>query len=95
MYKPRMALIAFAFAGTFLGTASAHAGASTGTWKYSPQQIDRYQSRQQGYYEPRQHGYEQAPRYYEQRRGYERHDRGNHYGWNRQRSNEWDQPYYR
>ena len=95
MYKSKIALFAFIAAGTALGAASAHAGASTGTWKYSPQQVDRYQSHQRGYYQPRWHGYEQSRGYgYDQPRRYERHDGDNHYGWNRERENKWV-PYYR
>ena len=88
MYKSKIALVAFALAGSFLGVASAQAGASTGTWKYSPHETHRYQVQQRGYYPAHRYGYQQHYRY-------EHHDRGHHYGWHRGMQYGSEQRYYR
>jgi hypothetical protein len=90
MLRSKTALIAFALAGSVLGTASAQAGASTGTWKYSPREIHHYQARHRDYYPSYRYGYRHEPYRY----GYG-HDRGHHYGWSRGRHYGWDQRYYR
>lgn len=91
MLNSRIMLVALAFVGSVVGAASAEAGASTGSWKYSPRQIHRYQAEHRGYYSSHRYGYRHQPYRY----GYYHHDRGHHYGWNRGRDYGWDQRYYR
>lgn len=78
--------VAAGLAVAVLSTGSAFAGASTGTWKYSPREVRREQMRQ--YYEPRG--------YYEGRHYGWRH--GRHEGWDRRggwdRGDGWDRDRY-
>lgn len=70
--------IAAGLAVAALSSAPAMAGASTGTWKYSPREIRHHQMRERyearGYYGGRHDGW----------------DRGRHYGWDRGRHRGWD-----
>lgn len=71
--------VAAGLAVALLSSAPAFAGASTGTWKYSPREI-RHEQMRQRYNEPR--GYYRA-----EPRGYYR---GRHEGWNRGYHRGWD-----